>query len=89
MTGARFAGKHILVTGGGRGIGRSIALEFARAGARISIFARTEAQLAEVVEGGSSGGLTIRPFVCDVTDRTRVEAVVEAARKSWAGPTSW
>ena len=41
-------GKRVLVTGGGRGIGRAIALLCAEAGAQVAILARTDSELNEV-----------------------------------------
>src|SRR5262245_57157677 len=40
-----FTGRHVLITGGGTGIGFAIAREFAQLGARVTIAARTEAKL--------------------------------------------
>ena len=61
----------MLVTGGGRGIGRDIAVELADAGARVAVSARTGAQVAEVAR--KIGGLAVE---ADVSDRTSVDAMV-------------
>jgi 3-oxoacyl-[acyl-carrier protein] reductase len=67
----RLDGQIALVTGGGRGIGASIARELAAAGARVAVAARTRAQVEEIA--GEIGGLAIE---VDVTDRAAVEQMV-------------
>jgi NAD(P)-dependent dehydrogenase (short-subunit alcohol dehydrogenase family) len=62
----------VLVTGGGRGIGRAIALAFAAQGDQVAILARTEAELAEtlhMIQAAGSDGLAL---TADVTDREAV-----------------
>jgi len=72
-------GRTAIVTGSGRGIGRALALEFAREGASLVCCARRGKEIEETVsiiekEGGS--GLAIP---CDVTKRAQVDALVSKA----------
>lgn len=61
-----------LITGGGRGIGRAIALAFAREGARVVLAARTAQQVEETAtEIGNEGNAL--PVVCDVSDVASVQ----------------
>jgi NAD(P)-dependent dehydrogenase (short-subunit alcohol dehydrogenase family) len=71
-------GRHALVTGGGRGIGRAIARALTAAGATVTITGRTESQLIETVGAGDAEGYAI----LDVTEET---AVLHAFRKAAAG----
>jgi NAD(P)-dependent dehydrogenase (short-subunit alcohol dehydrogenase family) len=64
-------GQIVLVTGGGRGIGASIARDLAAAGAKVAVSARTAEQVEEVAR--EIGGLAV---VADVSRREDVEAMV-------------
>jgi 3-oxoacyl-[acyl-carrier protein] reductase len=67
----RLDGQVVLVTGGGRGIGRAIAVEAAEAGARVAVSARTRAQVEDAAR--EVEGLAIE---ADVSDRAAVAAMV-------------
>lgn len=67
-----------LVTGGGRGIGRAIALALARAGRAVAVVARTRPEIEAVAEEIARGEGTARAFPCDVTRREEVERTVAA-----------
>jgi NAD(P)-dependent dehydrogenase (short-subunit alcohol dehydrogenase family) len=69
-----FTGKNALITGGGRGIGRAIALAFAREGIRIAVAARTAEQVEQVAHEIGNGAIAV---VCDVADPESVAQMFE------------
>ena len=81
----RFTGKHVLVTGGGRGIGRAVAAAFLSEGARVSIFSRSASRLETAADGSSPSAGTLSAYPCNVADRAEVDRAVTLAR-SHSGP---
>ncbi|MGH3043469.1 MAG: SDR family NAD(P)-dependent oxidoreductase, partial [Gaiellaceae bacterium] len=73
---AELAGKVALVTGGGRGIGRGIAIELTNAGARVAVSSRTRAQVEETA--AETGGIAIEADVSKREDVERMVATTEA-----------
>ena len=78
-------GKTALVTGASRGIGRAIALGFARAGADVAVAARGEADLETLAKEIDSIGRRALVVPTDVTDRAQIEAMVGRAVDSLGG----
>jgi len=75
------AGRTILITGGGTGLGRSMALRLAELGAKMFLVARREEPLAETAEQIRRTGGACGFAICDVRDPAAVEAAVAAAEK--------
>lgn len=63
----------VMITGGSRGLGYLLAREFARQGARISICAREEAELARVRQELRRDGVEVLATTCDIANRRQVE----------------
>ena len=71
-------GKNAVITGGSRGIGKAIALEFAKNGADIAIIATGESKASdETLKELESFGITARMYYCDVRDAEQVESAVQ------------
>jgi NAD(P)-dependent dehydrogenase (short-subunit alcohol dehydrogenase family) len=78
--------KIALITGGGRGIGRAIALAFAREGAHVAVAARTLEQVTSVAEEIKRDyGMNSLALVCDVSDRTSVDKMFRDLRTAFDG----
>src|SRR5687768_2716498 len=73
MTMTTLKGRHALVTGGGRGIGRAIAASLVKAGATVTIVGRNPATLEQAIMQGDAHAAA----VADVSDAQRVRAAVQ------------
>ncbi|MCK6488174.1 MAG: SDR family oxidoreductase [Planctomycetes bacterium] len=77
---SRLLGKRALVTGGGSGIGRAIALDLAAAGCDLAVHYRSSAAAAaETVAAARALGVRAEAFAADLTDATAAAGLVERA----------
>ncbi len=79
----RLKDKIAIITGGGRGIGKAIALGFAEEGADVVVAARTEEEIKSTVEIIQSQGRRALAIPCDVTDEDQVSSMVEKTLESF------
>jgi 3-oxoacyl-[acyl-carrier protein] reductase len=78
-------GRRAVVAGGSRGIGRSIALGLAAAGAAVSICARGRAGLDATLGEIAAHGRTAHAGECDLADKAAIAAYIEAAAGALGG----
>ena len=86
MTG-RLAGETAIVTGAGRGFGKAIALGLARAGAAVTVTARSTDQLDQTAAEIEAAGGRALAVPGDVVNRNDVARIVRSAEREF-GPTT-
>jgi 3-oxoacyl-[acyl-carrier protein] reductase len=74
------AGKGVVVTGASKGIGKAIALAFAKEGANLSICARSEADLRTAQEELREFDIEAYAEACDVSDKKALHTYLENSR---------
>lgn len=80
-----FDGRTVLITGGGTGIGRELALILAAKGARLVLTGRRAEPLAETVRDVEAAGGQARTVVGNVTDSAHRKAALDEAQKAFGG----
>lgn len=81
-----YLGTVVLVTGGGTGLGRAIACEFARLGASIVITSRDERHLQAGADAVEALGAPVLGVPCDVRDPDAIAAVFDASDERFGLP---
>jgi 3-oxoacyl-[acyl-carrier protein] reductase len=80
---ADLSGQIAIVTGASQGLGKAIALELGRNGAKVACLARSADKLADTVAAITSAGGTAEAFACDVKEKASVEGAIEAVTAKW------
>jgi 3-oxoacyl-[acyl-carrier protein] reductase len=81
----RFAGRRVLVTGAGSGIGEATARRFGDEGARVGLVGRTASKLERVAAGIAAGGSEALVLAADVRDEASMAAAVDRLVAAWGG----
>jgi 3-oxoacyl-[acyl-carrier protein] reductase len=80
-----FHNYRIVIAGGSKGIGRSMALAFAASGAAVSICARGQAALDETADAIAKHGVPVHMQSCDLGDAAAINTYIDAAARALGG----
>lgn len=82
-----FRGKSVVITGGSRGLGLALAVQFAREGARVAILARDGSELAHaaMILKQQAGASELMAVACDVTDTQALERALKKVARIHRG----
>ncbi|HDY83429.1 MAG TPA: SDR family oxidoreductase [Halieaceae bacterium] len=76
-------GKVVVITGGGKGIGRAIAIRLARQGVKLALLDLDEPAMAETIELVKEAGSEARGYNCNVADEPTVETTFAQIAKDF------
>jgi glucose 1-dehydrogenase len=82
-------GKVAVITGASRGLGKAIAVEYARAGAKVVLSARSKKDIEQNAAALKAEGLEAYAFACDVSDPKQVEKLARFAIKTYGHFDIW
>ena len=83
---AELTGRVALFTGGGRGIGRAIAVSLANLGADVAISGRSADVLEDTAKAIRTAGRRAATIICDVAERKQVDDMVARVKKELGDP---
>lgn len=83
------SGKTVVVTGGGRGIGRGISLAMAEAGANVVLAGRSPEPLQATAAEAEALGAKALPVVADITSQGGLDALMAAAQERFGYVHTW
>lgn len=81
----RLAGRRVIITGGGRGIGEAIVKRFADEGAKVLIATRTAAYGQETVDAVRAAGGEAHLIIAELGTRNAATKIVDFSKRLWGG----
>jgi len=82
-------GKVAVITGASRGLGKAIAMLFAREGAKVVLSARSKTEIEQNAADLQTEGLEASAFPCDVSDPQEIEGLARFAIQKFGGFDIW